>query len=51
MRPLTTSWPCTLPESLRTAHVARVTEAPTTAAGLCGAALEALDVKPQSIVR
>ncbi len=49
VRPLTTSWPPTLRESLRTAHVARVTEAPTTAAGLCWAALEALDVKPQSI--
>jgi hypothetical protein len=48
-RPLTTSWPPALRESLRTAHVARVTEAPTTAAGLCWAALEALDVKPQSI--
>ncbi|MFF0036049.1 hypothetical protein ACFYRG_07465 [Streptomyces mirabilis] len=44
-RPLTTNWPPTLRESLRTAHVARVTEAPTTAAGLCWAALEALDVK------
>ncbi|GAA3185337.1 hypothetical protein GCM10010451_38200 [Streptomyces virens] len=47
VRPLTTNWPATLRESLRTAHVARVTEAPTTAAGLCWAALEALDVKSQ----
>jgi hypothetical protein len=45
VRPLTTSWPSALRESLRTAHIARVTEAPTTAAGLCWAALEALDVK------
>ncbi|MFD5013721.1 hypothetical protein [Streptomyces chartreusis] len=48
VRPLTTSWPPTLRESLRTAHVARVTEAPTTAAGLCWSALEALDVKSHS---
>ncbi|MFJ8034667.1 hypothetical protein [Streptomyces sp. NPDC096032] len=45
VRPLTMSWPPALRESLRTSHVARVTEAPTTAAGLCWAALEALDVK------
>lgn len=49
VRPLTTGWPATLRESLRTAHIARVTEAPTTAAGLCWAALEALDVKPNSV--
>ncbi|MGW6898855.1 hypothetical protein ACWGF2_19945 [Streptomyces sp. NPDC054919] len=49
VRPLTTGWPPALRESLRTAHVARVTEAPTTAAGLSWAALEALDVKPQGI--
>ncbi len=47
MRPLTTDWPPALRESLRTAHIARVIEAPTTAAGLCWAALEALDVKTQ----
>lgn len=45
VRPLTTHWPSALRESLRTAHIARVTEAPTTAAGLCWAALEALEVK------
>ena len=45
VRPLTTGWPPALRESLRTAHIARVVEAPTTAAGLCWAALEALDVK------
>ncbi|MEU9362435.1 hypothetical protein AB0D35_30725 [Streptomyces sp. NPDC048301] len=45
VRPLTTGWPPALRESLRTAHIARVIEAPTTAAGLCWAALEALDVK------
>ncbi|GAA2986911.1 MULTISPECIES: hypothetical protein [Streptomyces] len=45
VRPLTTDWPPALRESLRTAHIARVIEAPTTAAGLCWAALEALDVK------
>ncbi|MEW2570215.1 hypothetical protein [Streptomyces sp. NPDC047070] len=45
VRPLTVGWPPALRESLRTAHIARVTEAPTTAAGLCWAALEALDVK------
>ncbi|MFJ9634441.1 hypothetical protein ACIRU8_42790 [Streptomyces sp. NPDC101175] len=45
VRPLTIGWPPALRESLRTAHIARVTEAPTTAAGLCWAALEALDVK------
>ncbi|MFD7713671.1 hypothetical protein [Streptomyces sp. NPDC059786] len=45
VRPLTTGWPLALRESLRTAHIARITEAPTTAAGLCWAALEALDVK------
>jgi hypothetical protein len=48
VRPLTTGWPSALRESLRTAHIARVIEAPTTAAGLCWAALEALDVKPKS---
>ncbi|WP_280454361.1 hypothetical protein [Nocardia brasiliensis] len=46
VRPLTTDWPPALRESLRTAHIARVTEAPMTAAGLCWAALEALEVKP-----
>lgn len=46
VRPLTTGWPPALREGLRTAHIARVTEAPTTAAGLCWAALEALEVKP-----
>ncbi|MFE5793348.1 hypothetical protein ACFQ8C_12335 [Streptomyces sp. NPDC056503] len=45
VQPLTTGWPPALRESLRTAHIARVVEAPTTAAGLCWAALEALDVK------
>ncbi|MDQ0946135.1 hypothetical protein QFZ24_000058 [Streptomyces phaeochromogenes] len=45
VQPLTTGWPLALRESLRTAHIARITEAPTTAAGLCWAALEALDVK------
>ncbi|MFH8803809.1 hypothetical protein ACH4F6_30090 [Streptomyces sp. NPDC017936] len=49
VRPLTTGWPSALRESLRTAHIARVTEAPTTAAGLCWAALEALEVKPDSV--
>ena len=49
VRPLTRSWPPALRESLRTAHIARVIEAPATAAGLCWAALEALDVKPESI--
>lgn len=44
-RPLTASWPPMLRESLRTAHIARVTEAPMTVAGLCWAALEALEVK------
>jgi hypothetical protein len=48
VRPLTTGWPPALRESLRTAHIARVIEAPTTAAGLCWAALEALEVKPES---
>jgi len=46
--PLTPSWPTPLRESLRTAHIARVTEAPMTAAGLCWAALEALEVKSTS---
>lgn len=45
VRPLTSGWPLALRESLRTAHIARITEAPTTAAGLCWTALEALDVK------
>ncbi|MFJ7043435.1 hypothetical protein ACIQVC_08565 [Streptomyces sp. NPDC101112] len=49
VRPLTTGWPPALRESLRTAHIARVTEAPTTAAGLCWAALEALEVKRDSV--
>ncbi|MEU8795017.1 hypothetical protein [Streptomyces sp. NPDC048643] len=51
VRPLTMGWPSALRESLRTAHIARVTEAPTTAAGLCWAALEALEVKvkPDSV--
>ena len=48
VRPLTTGWPQALRESLRTAHIARVIEAPRTAAGLCWAALEALEVKPES---
>ena len=48
VRPLTTGWPPALRESLRTAHIARVIEAPATAAGLCWAALEALDVKSES---
>ncbi|MFD9586659.1 hypothetical protein ACFWBM_18450 [Streptomyces sp. NPDC059980] len=48
-RPLTAGWPPALRESLRTAHIARMTEAPTTAAGLCWAALEALEVKPHSV--
>ena len=48
VRPLTRSWPPALRESLRTAHIARVIEAPATAAGLCWAALEALEVKPES---
>ncbi|MFF7601276.1 hypothetical protein [Streptomyces mirabilis] len=39
VKPLTTGWPPALRESLRTAHIARITEAPTTAAGLCWAAL------------
>ncbi|MBF6147060.1 hypothetical protein [Nocardia nova] len=47
-RPLTTQWPTALRESLRTAHIARVTEAPTTAAGLCWSALEAMEVKPNT---
>lgn len=51
VRPLTTSWPHALRESLRTAHIARVTEAPMTAAGLCWVALEALDVKSTTIGR
>jgi hypothetical protein len=48
VRPLTTGWPPALRESLRTAHIARVIDAPSTAAGLCWAALEALEVKSKS---
>ncbi|MBK3576455.1 hypothetical protein JHN63_22110 [Streptomyces sp. MBT65] len=33
VQPLTTGWPPALRESLRTAHIARITEAPTTSAG------------------
>ncbi len=51
VRPLTTSWPAALRESLRTAHIARVTEAPMTAAGLCWVALEALEMKPSDTVK
>ncbi|MFF8957337.1 hypothetical protein [Streptomyces sp. NPDC014894] len=45
VQPLNTHWPRALRESLRTAHIARATEAPLAAAGLCWAALEALEVK------
>ncbi|MEV7548474.1 hypothetical protein AB0N89_02495 [Amycolatopsis sp. NPDC089917] len=46
VRPLSTTWPPALRESLRTSHIARITEAPMASAGLCWAALEALEVKP-----
>ncbi|WP_330253544.1 hypothetical protein OG874_02725 [Nocardia sp. NBC_00565] len=45
--PLTTNWPSALRECLRTAHIARVIEAPMTAAGLSWVALEALEVKSE----
>lgn len=48
VRPLTTNWPPALRESLRTAHIAHVTEAPMTSAGLCWSALEALELKAGS---
>lgn len=48
LQPLTIYWPPALRECLRTAHIARITEAPMTAAGLCWAALESLEVKAKS---